>query len=299
MSDPIQEIFISNRVDLSPAPVNEDLVGLARRTKPAAPVKAVVFDVYGTLFISASGDISLDEDTTALEHRLRFLLNEYDIDCSPHQLSMVMKEAVLADHTRRREELGVEYPEVDIREIWRMTGELDHLGDADLALFAAAYESLVNPVSPMPGLSDVLECLKAAGIPLGIVSNAQFYTPAMFPAFLGKSLLQLGFHPDLLLFSYREGHGKPSTHLYELLAQRLANLQYSGHASRSISSENCLYVGNDMLKDVWAAAQLGFQTALFAGDGRSCRTRRDDVRCSSLQADFVLNTLDGICRLIL
>lgn len=133
---------------------------------------------------------------------------------------------------------------------------------------------------------------------MGIVSNAQFYSPAMFPAFLGQNLLQLGFHPELCVFSYRHGHGKPSTHLYDILAQKLTNFEHSGHDIRSIPAQRCLYVGNDMLKDIWAASQMGFQTALFAGDQRSFRPRRNDPRCENLQADYLLNRLEDICTLI-
>ena len=54
---------------------------------------------------------------------------------------------------------------------------------------------------------------------------------------------------------------------------------------------DAIYVGNDMLNDVWAASQAGMQTAWFAGDARSCRRREDDPRCRSLRPDVVLTSL--------
>ncbi len=308
----VRDIFLSNAVTLEPIPVTEDLNAAARyrlpeaggggshglaRDLPAGPIEALVFDIYGTLVMSASGDISLGEDTSSREYRLQHLLDEYDIDAAPGEISSAMKQAVLEDHENSRRR-GIEYPEVDIRAMWSSLQELSHLGEEDVSLFAAEYESLVNPVAPMPGLEALIACAAASGLPMGIVSNAQFYTPSMFDAFLGKSLLQLGFHPDLMIFSYRTGHGKPSLFLYEELAQKLDTLQHPGHAVRRIPPELCLYVGNDMLKDVWAASRVGFQTGLFAGDQRSCRTRRDDPRCKNLQADYLFNTLEDICRLI-
>ena len=46
-----------------------------------------------------------------------------------------------------------------------------------------------------------------------------------------------------------------------------------------------------MLKDVWTAAQAGCRTALFAGDERSLRLRKDDPRTQGLRPDVVLTEL--------
>jgi putative hydrolase of the HAD superfamily len=62
-------------------------------------------------------------------------------------------------------------------------------------------------------------------------------------------------------------------------------------ARREIPPSEAIYVGNDMLNDVWAASQAGFRTAWFAGDARSCRRREDDPRCRSLRPDLVLTSL--------
>jgi putative hydrolase of the HAD superfamily len=309
LREQIRDIYLSNAADLTAIPVVEDLSGCARfdagrlsgttgtAAPPAGPVEALVFDIYGTLVISASGDISIGEDNSSREHRIKRLLDEYDIDASPGDITAALKREVLADHDASRKN-GVEYPEVDIRRIWAKVDDLAHLGDDDISLFAAEYETLVNPVAPMPGLPEMIACARESGLPMGIVSNAQFYTPAMFEALLGGSLLSLGFHPDLMVFSYRHGYGKPSLRLYEILAERLSSFQHPGHAVRAVPPQNCLYIGNDMLKDVWAAQQLGFQTAFFAGDRRSCRPRRDDTRCENLQADYLLHRLEDICPLI-
>ena len=46
-----------------------------------------------------------------------------------------------------------------------------------------------------------------------------------------------------------------------------------------------------MLNDIYPARQLGFQTALFAGDARSLRLRPEDPRCSDLPVDIILTDL--------
>ena len=60
---------------------------------------------------------------------------------------------------------------------------------------------------------------------------------------------------------------------------------------QGISAEQVLYVGNDLLNDVMAAASVGFRTALFAGDQRSLRWRSGDARVEGIQPDVVITHL--------
>jgi putative hydrolase of the HAD superfamily len=101
------------------------------------------------------------------------------------------------------------------------------------------------------------------------VSNAQFFTPLLFPALLKDSAADLGFQPDLTAYSFERGSAKPGTQLFE---GPLAAL-----AEQGIDSSHVAYVGNDMRNDVKAAAAVGCMTILFAGDTRSLRLRQDEV----------------------
>jgi putative hydrolase of the HAD superfamily len=86
-----------------------------------------------------------------------------------------------------------------------------------------------------------------------------------------------------MLFSYRFGCAKPSTYLFQLAAEKLQNIEISVH--------DALYLGNDMLNDIYPAKKAGFQTALFAGDARSLRLREDDPRCRNLSPDIIITDL--------
>ena len=118
---------------------------------------------------------------------------------------------------------------------------------------------------------------------MGIISNAQFYTPYLFKWFLNSDLEGLGFKRDLLIFSYRLGFAKPSTFLFQTASKKLSNM--------NISADSVLYVGNDMLNDIYPAKKTEFNAALFAGDKRSLRLRRDDSRCKNLSPDLVITDL--------
>ncbi len=118
---------------------------------------------------------------------------------------------------------------------------------------------------------------------MGIVSNAQIFTITLVEDLLGKSLADAGFDLDLCVFSNRFRQAKPGPRLFDCLREGLAR--------RGIQPHEAIYVGNDMLKDIWAASQAGLKTAWFAGDGRSCRPREDDPRCRSLRPDLVITEL--------
>ena len=140
----------------------------------------------------------------------------------------------------------------------------------------------------MPGVERCLEFCRNCNIKLGIISNAQFYTPLLFEWYFSKNLSQLGFDEDLIIYSYRHGIAKPSPELFEVAANYLTNL--------GIEKRNTVYLGNDMLKDIFPARQIGFQTALFAGDSRSLRLRDDNIRCKNLKPDMVITELVQIER---
>jgi putative hydrolase of the HAD superfamily len=115
------------------------------------------------------------------------------------------------------------------------------------------------------------------------VSNAQFFTLALFEKLLERSVDELGFDPHLVLLSYRFGRAKPSLSLYRTASRRVR--ETGGDA------EKVLFVGNDMRNDISPAKRVGFMTALFAGDERSLRLRKDDPACEGVEPDIVVTDL--------
>mgnify|MGYP000411587146 FL=1 len=152
-------------------------------------VKAVIFDIYGTLLSSKVGDVGSDSNhgvQTAFEAALQ------DGGWFPRQDqgtradAALLRETILRAHQQQSIE-GNNHPEVDIISVWQEI--LIHLGmtadDLDrIQLTALSYECRVNPVWPMTGLQQVLEQLSGSGLRLGILSNAQFYTPIIMNYFL-------------------------------------------------------------------------------------------------------------------
>jgi putative hydrolase of the HAD superfamily len=261
-------------------PIEPLPTGVSPRLSSRRRFAAILFDVYGTLLVSAAGEIG----TLAAEGRetadLAALLRRHGIDRPPNSLWPALRQAIDMAHAAARRR-GVDHPEVDIVSIWQTV--LGLKARAQAAEFALEFELIVNPVYPMPGLQALLSACREAAVPLGIISNAQFYTPLVLAQFLGRTLDRAGFNERLIFLSYRCGYAKPSRFMFEQAAETLRAI--------GIATESALYVGNDMRNDILPAAGVGFRTALFAGDRRSLRLRGKDPRCRSLSPDLVVTDL--------
>ncbi len=284
----LHQLFTTLNNELLPIPTE-----LPSRIHKSDSLKAIIFDIYGTLVISGTGDISIAQ-TIDRESELRKTLTQFSIPLPSAETRLIDSffEIIQDDHTQSKA-AGHPYPEVDILEIWKQFFQTKQLPEQDtptLKQIAITFECAVNPVWPMPALVETLETLKSKDITLGIVSNAQFYTPIMLEAFTGKSLDQLGFDDSLSIWSYQERLGKPSVELFEKLTAQLA--------TQGITPKQTLYVGNDMLNDIWTAHQAGLKTCLFAGDHRSLRLRKTDDRCKDLQPDFTITDLAQIKEIV-
>ena len=261
--------------------------GLERRGKPTGQLNCMVFDIYGTLLISGSGDVGSSKITGREMKQLGELLKSYRIPQSPQQLLDALFSAIEIEH-RNMKRSGIDYPEVDIMRIWRSL--LASVNLESLPAFAMQFELIINPVYPMPHLQELLSVCRRADIKMGIISNAQFYTPIIMEFFLNRSLSSIGFDPGLTVFSYLEGRAKPSLDLFEKVGVFLDHY----HIPRSTA----LYIGNDMLNDIKPAEEVGFQTALYAGDARSLRMRSDDMRCRGISANMIVTDLHRLVDLV-
>jgi putative hydrolase of the HAD superfamily len=283
-----------------------------RRLKPIATgskamlsrierIRAVIFDIYGTLFISASGDIGrtdLERSVPLLADVLKAAGISVGTGLGNVAIADLLRVEIHAEHERQKLR-GTDYPEVDIVAVWksvlcglRFPGWTDVCNDDELVKkIVLIYELWVNPVWPMPGVTQTLAALREKRILMGVISNAQFYTPIVIRGLLGKSLPELGFDPELTLFSYTVSRAKPSSMLFALLAARLKQ-------HHSLEPGEVLYVGNDMLNDILPAARCGFKTVLFAGDARSLRLRPQNPECKTLKPDAVITDLQQVAKVL-
>ena len=268
-------------------------------------IKAVVFDIYGTLLISGSGEVgslTADKSHEKLDFFNAFQAAGIIPSLSPEVFNGVCskfyEEAIQARH-RELKAQGIDYPEVNILDIWHSVGQtLFHdkiisqfLSAYNLILIALEYELSANPTWPMPNACETLATLCRHNYVMGIVSNAQFYTPLILDSLFEPSLTALGIAEEARVWSYKLGYAKPSARLFASL------LEYLDRSS-GIQPQEILYVGNDMLNDIYTAAAVSCRTALFAGDRRSLRVRRGNSLVQSLQADVIITDMAQLLQIL-
>ena len=263
------------------------------RINKISDIRAVVFDIYGTLISSGVGDISLSSKSNSNDELRNALFNQgiEVLSSDSTRLNDLLFESIKYFQRKRSKE-GVCYPEVEIREVWKYFLEklltkklIDPLpAGLDIEGLIIDYECRVNPTKPMPGLVDTLNELHQRGLKISIISNAQFYTPLLFDALIGKCLSELNICLECAIWSYVLRESKPSQRLYELSANHLFKIY-------QIDPNQVLYVGNDIRNDIWPAQSVGFKTALFAGDKLSLRRRKDDPQCKQIEADLEITQL--------
>lgn len=254
-----REEIVARLQPLLPVPT-----GLTPRLRPLPGIRAVIFDIYGTLLISAAGD-SVGDDESALR------TCGFPLPDSP--LLPALRERIAREHARS----GLPFPEIDIAALW--SGLLPELDDPET--FALAADCALHPVWPMPGAADAIVELERRGSALGIVSNAQRHTPWLLDRLLGGAGR---FDPALCRYSWEEGRAKPDPALFESVRAALRQ--------RDIGPRETLFIGNDVRNDIGPARTCGFLTALFAGDSRSLRLR--NATPDDCGADLVLTDWDQL-----
>lgn len=257
-------------------------------------IRGVVLDVYGTLLVSDSGEFSnqtSERELAAFETACHFA--KVEIEPGDESGVEIFKKGINCLRELRLTQ-GTSFPEIDIIDAWdwafsqfALKGRLAaQSSEINLPLFSLVYELQQNPCWAMPEARTLLEKLQERGLVVAIVSNAQFYTRGILEELLARSLDELGIEPRRQFWSFEHGHAKPSDFLFLAAIEEFAK---SG-----IQASQLIFVGNDMLHDLLPANRLGLRTALFAGDARSLRKRKEDLRVGSLKPDLVLEALTDL-----
>ena len=190
------------------------------------PVKAVAFDLDDTLF----------DRRAALE----ILLDKW------YSWAVLVEDvfAVDRDGQAPREELFTWLAE-------RFPGS----GDDARSLARRFHQEFPACVTPDPAAVEVLDWLRASGVPLGLLSNG---SPGMQMAKLRACGAAGHFSKECCLFSGAIRLEKPDPRAFRLLASRL------GCEPRDI-----LFVGDDPLRDIAGAAAAGMMTCRLKRRGRT------------------------------
>ncbi|MEO0793565.1 MAG: HAD family hydrolase [Verrucomicrobiota bacterium] len=291
------DIIRHNSPEMAPVPT-----GVEPKISPLKGIRCVLFDIYGTLFQSGVGDISLvtNDKSKEREKLIRQSMEEVGFMLLDEKtpINELFLDTIKAEQDIRRDN-GTNFPEVDIIGVWEdLIGQLEayelvrgRTTRNNLMQLASLFEARVNPVYPMPGVLDAFESCLDKGKSIGLISNAQAFTPLLFEAFFEDGPHDLGIEEVLCVYSYEHATAKPGHDIYKVAMERMQALD-------GITPEETLFIGNDIRNDVWPAQELGFKTALFAGDKRSLRLREDDADCKDVKPDLIITELEQVAGCI-
>ena len=200
---------------------------------PPTGIRAVLFDIYGTLL---DGPRHADR-----QQRMEEVANRFGLP-TDFRIDLAFDRAVATSH----EESPHPHPEVDVREIWATI--FPGLQDPDR--FSLAMEEAVHPVSVLPEGELMFRQAIDSGLAVGFVTNAQAYTRILlqrhFPGLWNAS------RPDLMAFSYEHRISKPDLRLFRVPLKRLHE--------EGIRDHEVLMVGDSEENDIRPARRIGLRT---------------------------------------
>ncbi len=142
--------------------------------------KCLLFDVYGTLFISASGDIGTTQYQEGQPRLMDILFDKYHIHKNPELMINGLLSSIEAEHVRLKA-MGVDFPEVNIAEVWHHL--LVGMPAETVRQFAEEFEHIVNPVCPMPHLKTILSRCRLKASRWGSFQTLSFILPSFLNNF--------------------------------------------------------------------------------------------------------------------
>ena len=212
-------------------------------------VRAIIFDVYGTLLQVGAPPGDADDRW----HQLFQNMFGETPPFSRTEFSVRTNQIIARRHATARAR-GIRWPEV----LWpsivaealpaftRLSGE-----KADEFIFQQMQTGRTLRLTR--GAGECLRAIRARGIQPGIASNAQNYTLRELDEALRDAAASLSFFdPQLCFWSFQHGFSKPDPHVFQILTARLE--------ARGISPDEILMVGDRIDNDVEPAHAHGWQT---------------------------------------
>jgi FMN phosphatase YigB (HAD superfamily) len=223
-----------------------------------AKVRAVIFDIYGTLLHTGP------PPPDAAERWRRGCRGILSCEIQPGGFERRRLAATAAQHAERRA-AGEAFPEVDGLEVIRFAAGrgVAFRSSDDAIRLSELHAACQRTCTAAPGVVPLLGSLRDAGLVLGLASNAQHYT---LTELAGAGIPLSVFHPDLCFLSGEHGFAKPSPRVFTWISSRLA--------ARGIAPHETLMIGDSMENDILPAIAAGWQTwqagarGVHASEGR-------------------------------
>jgi FMN phosphatase YigB (HAD superfamily) len=282
--------------------------------EPLLGIRGVAFNIYGTLLRISDGELFLKHpQAVRMEIALEKTIKEFGMWNSmtrqpgaPWKGMMVRYDRALDEQRLATTPSLGDIPEVDAVLLWmkmiRLLQQKEYTYDeaefGTLEQFsekvAFFFHSSLQGLEAEEGSLQALRSLFQAGIRVGLVADAQRFTPVqMLRAFRQhgtlRSLDEL-FDPALATLSYREGIRKPSRSLYQHALERFRRM--------GIAASQILMVGSRIADDLAIAKEVGMRTALLAADRTSLAATREELADPQVRPDRLLTSLTQLREIV-
>ncbi len=240
-------------------------------------IKALIFDIYGTILIPFDPKAKTISDPgktknidNGLKKLLEILKEEFKIHLNDsEQYISYLKEKYFKlieflQNKSKEKKKEIVSPEIIIEELWKillkeefnLNISLDKLSEIALLVEKEANPTIIER-DTYKTLIWLKNDLKNKGVKIGVLSNAQSYTPKIIEENLFKySSKKINFFDifdkDICLFSYKLLCSKPDPIVYHTLIDKLSEY--------NIPPENTLFIGNDGINDIKIPKEFGFKT---------------------------------------
>jgi FMN phosphatase YigB (HAD superfamily) len=288
----------------------------AAKAKPflaPLPVRAVMWNVYGTLLSITTGELLFEHpDSLAMDAALDKTIQEFkmwqSMSRKPGAPAAYMKELYLKALTTLRLTggAGERYPEVQSEKIWDdiVKKLMQKEYTIDVALYGALNEYVkkvayffhasIQGVGAYAGGSDALRMLAEAGKVQGLLADGQCFTPAQ----IAKAYRQVdpsfeldhSFPADLRILSAEVKARKPSETIFKAALEALR--------ARGISPSQTLHIGSSLTRDITPAKKHGMRTALFAGDKVSLSATAALLKDPQHRPDVLITELSQLAEVV-
>jgi len=296
-----------------PAPPDVQPANAKPHLRTMRGVKAVVWNVYGTLLAIPLGELVFEHpQKLVMDVALDKTIDEFkmwgSMSRKPGRPSEYMKHLYDQELLLNKAATGGErFPEVLAERIWE--GLIKKLFQKEYQFDAGFFGSLnefskkvayffhasLQGVAAEPNAATAMQLVADVGLQQGLLADGQCFTEVQLARSLKAqdSTLNLDaiLPPKLRILSCEVRARKPSETI-----MRQAQLAL---AERGIRPEETLHVGSRIARDVIPARKIGFRTALYAGDRASLDATAEALKDPAQRPDALLIDLADVTKLLI
>lgn len=305
---------LDSRADLLwPAPPEVHRTKSKPHLKSLPMVKAVTWNVYGTLLAISGGEfyrehpqlfiMNLALDKTIQEFKMWKSMSRKP--GQPAEYMRVMLQNVF-DEISFQVEKGEKYPEFPVERQWEgiirkllqneyviETGKYGTLEELAVKIAYFFHRSLQG-VGAQASAADTVQWLKDRKYWQGILADAQCFTMLQLQRSLAEQNPQVMLDFCIPSFcrslSFQVKGRKPSERLFKDMVQKLR--------SAGIEPEETLHISNDLPNDLAPARRLGFITCLYTGDSKSLKAPPELVADRTIRPVVMINDLAQVVDML-